>query len=222
MILINLLPKGYAKKEPEKKKPGAEKSSRNHYTLKTWLILAGSGFSVVSVLIFIFFLVMPNASLESKLKTVEKRQAAISKDYKESMVLKEERDTLSKTVKYLNEYKKERILWAPVLNDLSDSTPSVLQLTRFYFREKEKANQKTKKKKKKKEQKIVKKDIFVIIEGVLPETQNESVINGFIENLVKTKYFSAVFSKIALVSIASQEGGAKLFRIQCLVKEKKK
>lgn len=221
MIQINLLPKEYVKKEPEKKTKEPSVKGERQFNLRTWFILGGCGLSVVGVVVFILFLVLPNASLERKLNEISVRKSLMKKDLKLAFEYKDERDLLSKKLEYLEKYQDERVLWAPALNDLSFATPELLQLTRFYFREeKEKPEVKKRKKKKEKKNKVVEKVYrYLIIEGVLPEFKNESLINVFIENLVKTEYFSKLFSKIALVSIVSQEDGIKRFRIQCLVRK---
>lgn len=228
MIEINLIPKGYTKKEPEKKKEKKVKRRTplsnknipfigliNQFSLKTWIIVGASFFSLITVAIFLTILVFPNASMETKIRNIEARQKSIEKNLSLAIKYRDQREKLEALIKDINNFRKERTAWAPVLNDLSNSAPVVLQLTRFYFRVVEKKVELPKKKKKQRSKFKIEKENYLILEGLLPEDENESVINNFIDNLINTVYFPKVFEKISLESVVSQDDGVKRFRVQC-------
>jgi len=230
MIKINLLPNEYLKKQERNAR--AQINPLYKITFKTWLVLGGAGASCLVILVLVLALLLPNASLESRLKKVAQRETFISKSLKVAIKLDKEEELLKRKVTGLKKFKEERIQWSAVLNDISDATPLDLRLTSLYVKSegdknKSKAVARKRKQKRKgakdktKSAGIAKGDPkfmirrSVILEGVIPEGEKVFVVNGFIENLRQTPYLSSIFSEISLANIRIRDEGSKQFQVIC-------
>lgn len=224
MIKIDLLPKEFKKRKVHLYSPNVK--LLQSFTLRTWLIVGGSGVGFVLVMALFLILILPKANLQSKLKKLDKRQTVIKEDVEQALMLKKRENILEKKVKSLVSFEKGRILWAPLLNDISNCTPRDLQLSRLYIKEekqelgpKKRKKKKKKSKKKKEKKKKSEKKVFktLVLEGILAGKKNEAVVNQFIENLRKAPYFSKVFTDISLSSIMVQDRGRKRFKVTCIM-----
>lgn len=242
MILINLLPPEYQEKPAAK--AGISVGILQRFSLKALAIAAGSLFVllVAGALLFVFF---SASRLQTQLAAIEKQSAAIKKDLAIATALEKEEEELKKVVTVLETIIKSRILWAPILNDLSDATPDQVQLTRLAVRVeeikpekkktqaakakkgkrgekaleagKEKALGKEKEKPKQAEKKKEGKKIhrYLVLEGILLGGGDEAVVYLFLENLRKAEHFYPYFSDIGLAGLRSNEDGSKEFTIRC-------
>lgn len=241
MILINLLPPEYQEKPAAK--AGISVGILKRFSLKTLTIAAGSLFVllVAGALLFVFF---SASRLQNQLAAIEKQSAAIKKDLEIATALEKEEEELKKVITVLEAIIHNRILWAPILNDISDSVPDQVQLTKLSVRveeikvEKKKTAAKKPKKEKRgetalegekpketpkakgkpkpaeKKKEEKKVDRYLVLEGILLGVSDEAVVYLFLENLRKAENFYPLFSDIGLAGLRSNEDGSKEFTIR--------
>lgn len=141
VININLLPEDF-KKKPAKSSTAAIPFSGkfaflSRFSLKTLLIAGASALVGVVLLALILVLLLPTAMFQSKLKYIDERSSAIRKDVELATRMEKEEEELKKIVFSMEKLESDRVLWARLLNDLSDATPPEIRLTRMYQKEEE-------------------------------------------------------------------------------------
>lgn len=179
MIDINLLPQGYKKKK-----------KRKQFEVNLPLAVGA-----VLLLLFIAYVTL-EARVRSRKAEIERLSSLmenLGERFEEARALVSEIRPMTLRLEHLSDMEKNRVLWARILNDLSDVFPAELQLNTLNAGE----------------------DALVLGGVVSPGGGDESVMK-LIEGLKEegATCFPECFS-VKLESISKQKEGPKLFKIKC-------
>jgi Tfp pilus assembly protein PilN len=181
MIDINILPEKYRKK------------TRKKIDVNLPLILGAA------LLLFFFAYIFIEAKVKSRRAGIEKltdKLGALSEKLEAARASVGEIRPLTQRLKVLEEMGDTRILWARVLNDLSDIFPDDLQLDFLQDN----------------------KDVLVL-KGVVPPGKGDESVTSLIRSMKKKgmTIFPDTFSQISLDSITKErKGDMKRFTIKCI------
>lgn len=180
MIDINILPEKYRKK------------TRKKMDVNIPLILGAA------LLIFFFAYIIIEAQAKSRRAGVERLTAqldSLGEKLEEARAAVGEIRPLTQRLKLLEAKGENRVLWARILNDLSDVFPNDLQLT---FLRNERG--------------------VLVLEGVIPPGKGDESVISLIRKMKSEDLtsFPATFSQISLESITREKkGDGKKFTIKC-------
>ena len=180
MIDINILPEKYRRK------------TRRKLEINLPLILGAA------LLIFFFTYIIIEAQAKSRRAGVERlttQMDSLREKLEEARAAVGEIRPLTRRLKALEEMGDERILWARILNDLSDIFPDVLQLN-FLQDDKD----------------------TLILKGIVPQGKGDESVISLIRSMKKKGLtcFPDTFSQISIESITRErKGDRKKFTIKC-------
>lgn len=196
MIEINLLP-GSKKKEDKNIMPfllGNKKVVKG--------LIAGLGIVLVSGIIFVLIYPVYQRHL---VRVYKEKWTQLETQYDEYLKLKKKLEVLQNRAKLIKRIREKRILWAAIMNYISDALPSSIQLI-YLGLEQDPRNVESK--------------YALVIEGVVPLMPGEKAIEEWIRRLKDIPQFNEVFPTIVPPSTYTDEEGNKRFTLKCYLSSK--
>lgn len=192
MIDINLLPEEYKRK---KTNFGEVFNKYKNLVLPIAGIAGG-----LMVLVALIVVILPKFQ-QRTLNKLERRWNAIGEEYKEAVNLKNEQKKLQDLLGNINKMSTERILWANMLNIISDKLPQEIQLVEISTQAekiKDRADRS-----------------LLLVSGIVPMDPGERAIGEFIKGLRENPDFVKSFPDIKPPSTETSSEGYKKFTLKC-------